>query len=88
MTAFDWFSDIFVCPILAGDDASSGDSVKPAFGVKEWRLDKYEGDPPQPGETKLPFEYITGGDGLPTRRFTLGKVGDSFQYHEALRGTN
>lgn len=37
------------------------------IGVKRWRLNKYVGDPPKPGEDKEPFEIIEGGDGLPTR---------------------
>lgn len=34
--------------------------------VKHWKLEKFDGDPPQPGEHKLPLEVIEGGDGLPT----------------------
>lgn len=32
----------------------------------DWRLEKYDGDPPKPGEKKLPVEVIEGGDGRPT----------------------
>jgi len=35
--------------------------------VTHFRLTKYEGDPPQPGEEKEPIEIIQGGDNLPTR---------------------
>lgn len=35
-------------------------------GVKHWKLEKFDGELPQPGENKLPVEVIEGGDGLPT----------------------
>lgn len=35
--------------------------------VKRWRLAKYDGDPPKPGEHKEPVEIIEGGDDIPTR---------------------
>lgn len=47
------------------------DNLPMLYGVKHWRLDKYDGDPPQDGEEKAPVEYIEGGDGLPTRRYVL-----------------
>lgn len=34
--------------------------------IVRWRLEKFDGEPPQPGELKTPVEVITGGDGIPT----------------------
>ncbi len=42
-------------------------TVDTEVGVKHFRLTKYDGDPPRPGEDKAPVEIIQGGDGLPTR---------------------
>lgn len=35
--------------------------------VQRWRLVKWDGDPPAPGEAKEPIEVIEGGDDVPTR---------------------
>lgn len=40
----------------------------PVGTVEKWRLVKYEGDAPAPGEHKTPIEIIEGGDGQPTVR--------------------
>lgn len=31
-----------------------------------WKLEKFDGEAPLPGEHKLPVEVIEGGDDLPT----------------------
>lgn len=36
--------------------------------VVSWKLEKFDGDPPQPGEHKLPVEIIRGGKDRPTLR--------------------
>lgn len=33
---------------------------------RHFRLEKFDGEPPQPGEHKDPVEIIEGGDGEPT----------------------
>ncbi len=44
------------------DDANSLD-----VRCKRFRLVKWDGPPPEPGEDKEPLEIIEGGDGLETR---------------------
>ena len=53
------------------------DASRPKVSVRRWVLEKFDGDPPQPGEDKLPVEVIEGGDGLPTvvkRRDSSGNL--------------
>lgn len=35
--------------------------------VVRWRLEKFDGDPPKPGEKKEPIEVIEGGDDIKPR---------------------
>ena len=54
-----------------------GDLPRPDVSVRRWVLEKFDGDPPKPGENKLPVEVIEGGDGLPTvvkRRDSSGNL--------------
>ena len=37
--------------------------------VLDWKLEKFDGDPPTFEGEKEPVEIITGGDDKPTRRF-------------------
>ena len=43
------------------------ETSKPSVGVKRWKIEKFDGDPPRAGETKQPFEVIEGGDDIDTR---------------------
>ena len=47
----------------------------PVVDKVTWRLEKFEGDPPAPGDEKRPFEIIEGGDDLLTRRLRLAADG-------------
>lgn len=90
MSDSDLISEFYASALWPGNVAAggSGDAVSPRATVKEWRLDKYDGDPPQPGEHKLPIEYITGGDELPTRRFVLDPATSTYREETASNGSN
>lgn len=80
----------YVMPVIASESLMPSRLDRPAVttGVKEWRLDKFDGDPPGPGETKIPVEYITGGDELPTRRFVRVSCGETFTFTETTLEEN
>lgn len=59
--------------------ANVNDEPRTVGKVLHWRCDKYEGDPPQPGEHKLPIEYVEGGDEKPTRTFRLNADGETYR---------
>jgi hypothetical protein len=50
---------------IAALQAAHGADV-PIKVTISYRLDKYDGDAPRPGESKVPFEVIEGGDDMPT----------------------
>ena len=75
MSLAEWFGSLFVLPAVWPLISFRHDAANVVESM-DWRLEKFDGEPPLPGENKLPVEIIEGGDNKPTtvRRLTADGV--------------